>query len=414
MMKWLRGRWGHLLVIMAVVGPGLITAFADNDAAGVGTYSVAAATFGYSILIVTIPMTLLLAITQEIGSRIAVVAEKGLADLIRERYGIKAAIGMFALLFVVNMAVVIMDLSGIKSALALFGWPAQILLPAIVAGLFIIVVVTHYNTVERFFFILIGFYLVYAISAFLAKPDWALAGRSLFIPQGPIDGKFIFTAVAVIGTTITLWGQFFINSYVKDKRLSVEHLHYNRAEVYIGAILTDTFSFFIMVAVIATLFVHQIPVTDAAQASLSIRPFAGEFAGLLFGIGLLVAGILGCVVVSLTTAYAFSEFFGYSGSLDESFRKSRLFYTMLLIQLIAGTAIVLLPQISLFTITLIGNFINGSVLPVVFFFLYQFANNERIMGKYKNSRLQNIVLVASAVVITGATLFGLAGQFLGF
>ncbi len=413
MKNWLLARRSQLILILAIVGPGLIAAFADNDAAGVGTYSVSAATFGYSILIITIPMTVLLAVTQEIGSRIAIVAEKGLADLIRERYGVRVAIGMFALLFLVNMAVVVMDLSGIKSALALFGLPATILLPVIVAVLFGLVVVTRYNTAERFFFVLIGFYIVYAISAFLARPDWATAGRSLFIPQGPISPKFIFTAIAVIGTTITLWGQFFINSYVKDKRLSIDHLKYNRAEVYIGAILTDTFSFFMMVAVIATLYVHKIAVTDAAQAALAIRPFAGDFAGILFGIGLLVAGILGCVVVSLTTAYAFSEFFGYSGSLDETFQKSRLFYTTLLIQLGVGTAIVLLPQISLFSITLIGNFINGGVLPVVFYFLYQFANNERIMGNHRNTKFQNVILVASAVVITGATLFGLVGQLFG-
>ena len=341
-------------------------------------------------------------------------AEKGLADLIRERYGVRVAIGMFILLFLVNMTVIIMDISGIKSALALFGLPAPILLPAIVAALFAIIVVTRYSTVERFFFVLMAFYLTYAISAFLARPDWGTALRSLVVPQGPVTGKFIFTAIAVVGTTITLWGQFFINSYVKDKRLSVEHLRYNRVEVYIGAVLTDAFSFFMMVAVIAALFVHKIPITDAAQASLAIRPFAGEFAGLLFGVGLLVAGILGCVVVSLTTAYAFSEFFGYSGSLDETFQKSRLFYTTLLIQLAFGTIIVLLPQVSLFSITLIGNFINGGVLPVVLFFLYQFANNERIMGDHRNTRVQNLVLGAAAILITGATLFGLASQFLGF
>ncbi len=403
----------RIVFALAIVGPGLITAFADNDAAGVSTYSVSAATFGYAMLIVTIPMTILLAVTQEIGSRIAIVAEKGLADLIRERYGVRVAIAMFVLMFIVNMAVIVMNISGIKSALALFGLPSTILLPAIIAGLFIFVTVTSYNAVERFFFVLIGFYLTYAISAFLAKPDWTAAGSALFIPQGPMTAQFIYTAIAVIGTTVTLWGQFFINSYVKDKRLNVEHLRYNRAEVYIGAILTDSFSFFMMVAVIATLFVNNIPITDAAQAANAIKPFAGDFAGILFGIGLFIAGILGCIVVSLTTAYAFSEFFGYSGSLDENFRKSRLFYTTLLIQLVLGTAIVMLPQVSLFSITLIGNFINGGVLPIVFYFLYQFANNERIMGEYRNTKLQNIILAGSAIFITGATLFGLVGQLFG-
>ncbi len=413
MMDWIRHQKRRILLALTIIGPGLITAFADNDAAGVSTYSVSAATFGYSMLIITIPMTLLLAITQEIGSRIAIVTQKGLADLIRERYGVRVAIAVFCLMFLVNLAVVVMNISGIKSALALFGLPAVALMPLIVAGLYLFVVFTKYNTVERFFFVLIGFYITYAISAFLSKPDWGAAAQALFIPQGAITPKFIYTAIAVMGTTITLWGQFFINSYVKDKRLTVESLKYNRLEVYLGAILTDTFSFFMMVAVIGTLFVRNIPITDAASAAIAIRPFAGEFAGILFGVGLFIAGTLGCIIVSLATAYAFSEFFGYSGSLDENFRKSRLFYTMLLIQLALGTLIVMSPNVSLFSITLIGNFINGGVLPVVFYFLYQFANNERIMGEYRNSRMQNIILAGSILFISAATLFSLAGQMLG-
>lgn len=413
-MNWIKYIRRRLLFTLTIVGPGLIAAFADNDAAGVSTYSVSAATYGYPMLIVTIPMTILLAVTQEIGSRIAIVAEKGLADLIRERYGVRVAIAMFILMFIVNMAVIVMNISGIKSALALFGLPAEVLLPVIVAALFLFVTITHYNTIERFFLVLIGFYLTYAISAFLAKPNWATAGTALFVPQGPFSPTFVYTAIAVIGTTITLWGQFFIHSYVKDKRLTTEHLKYNRAEIYVGAILTNTFSFFMMVAVIATLFVNNIAITDAAQASRSIAPLAGNAAGMLFGVGLLIAGMLGCIVVSLTTAYAFSEFFGYSGSLDESFHKSRLFYTTLLIQLALGTTIVMLPQVSLFSVTLIGNFINGGILPIVFYFLYQFANNERIMGEHRNTKIQNIILAGSALCITGATVFSLVGQFLKF
>ncbi len=414
MIEWIRNQKRRLFYLLAIIGPGLITAFADNDAAGVSTYSVAAASFGYSILIIVIPMTILLGVTQEIGSRIAIVAQKGLADLIRERYGVRVALAIFGLIFLVNLAVVVMDISGIKSALVLFGLPATALLPVIIAGLFFFVVSTKYNTIERFFFILIFFYLAYAVSAFLAKPDWNAATIALFIPQGTVTPKFIYTAIAVIGTTITLWGQFFINSYAKDKRLTIEHLKYNRLEIYLGAILTDIFSFFMMVSVIAALYVHNIPITDAAQASIAIRPFAGEFAGILFGVGLFIAGTLGCIIVSLSTAYAFSEFFGYSGSLDENFRKSRLFYTMLLIQLAIGTLIVMSPNVSLFSITLIGNFINGGVLPIVFYFLYQFANNERIMGEHKNTKVQNIILASSAIFISAATLFGLLGQVLGW
>ncbi len=268
------------------MGPGLITAFADNDASGVSVYSVAAAQFGYLILIITIPMTLLLAVTQEIGARLAIVAEKGLADLIRERYGVRTAIWMFVFLFIVNMVVVIMDVSGIKSALTLFGLNPYVFVPIIVGFLALFVVAMNYKTTERFFLVLIGFYIMYIISAVLAKPDWGTAFKSLIIPHGTVTPQFLYTAIAVLGTTVTAWGQFFINSYVKDKHVTVDNIKYNRWEIYLGAFLTDAFSFFMMVAVIATLYVNRVPITDAAQAAMAIRPFAGDLAGILFGLGL--------------------------------------------------------------------------------------------------------------------------------
>jgi len=411
MFQYLKYKWKRLLVILAIMGPGLITAFADNDAAGVSIYSQSAATFGYRMLIITIPMTILLALTQEIGARIGIVANKGLADLIREQYGVRMSIAMFILLFIVNFTVVVLDIAGIKSALSLFGL-SPLLLPVIIGLLYLFVVTVKYKTTERFFLITIGVYIVYMISAFLAKPDWGLAIQSMIIPTGPFSPKFIYTAIAVVGTTITAWGQFFINSTVKDKRLTVEHLKYNRWEVYFGAFLTDLFSFFMMIAVIATLFVHGIQITGAAEASIAIRPFAGNLAGLLFGIGLFVAGLFGCIIVPLSTSYAFSEFFGYPGSLNEDFRKSRLFYTILLIQLVLGTLIVLFPAVTLFSITVIGNFVNGAVLPIIFYFLYQFVNNERIMGTYRNTKLQNWLLVGGGVFITIASLLSIVGQLM--
>lgn len=408
-------RWKHrLLIALAIMGPGLITAVADNDAAGVSTYSMAAATFGYQAFIILIPMTILLAVTQEIGARIAIVAEKGLADLIRERYGVRVAIAMYTMLFFVNLVVVVMNVAGLKAALSLFGLNPYIFLPAIIVGLFLFVVLSSYGIIERFFIVLIAFYTTYIASAFLAKPDWALATQSLIIPTGTITARFLYTAIAVVGTTITAWGQFFINSYVKDKHLTVDQLKYNRAEIYIGAVVTDTLTFFIMVAVAATIFTNNIQITDAAHAALAIKPLVGDFAGILFGLGLLFAGTLGCIIVAMTTAYAFSEFFGYSGSLDETFRKSRLFYTTLLIQLVIGTAVALLPNVSLFTITLAANFVNGAILPIIFYFLYQFANNEAIMGVHTNGKFQNWLLVGSAVIIIVATFLGIVGQVMGW
>jgi len=412
--KYIKSSWKRVMMVALIIGPGLVAAFADNDAAGVSTYTVSAAKYGYAMLIITLPMTVLLGITQEIGARIAVVAEKGLGDLIRERYGIRTSVIIFFLLFIVNMIVVVMDISGVKAALTLFGLNSYVFLPLILGSLFLLLILTPYRTIERFFLFIIGFYLMFIISAILAKPDWNKAVGSLFIPRGTLSPDFLYTAIAVVGTTITAWGQFFINSYVKDKRITIEQLKYNRWEVYIGATLTNFFSFSMMVAVIATLYVNRIAIYDAAGASLAIRPFAGDLAGALFGIGLLASGILGCVIVPLTTAYAFSEFFGYSGSLDEDFQQSKLMYMMFLIQLVIGLGIVLLPQVSLFNITVVGNFVNGAILPVIFFFLYRFTNNEHIMGKHTNGPVQNFLLVGAGVFITVASIVGLIGQLAGW
>lgn len=400
----------RILIALVIMGPGLITAFADNDASGVATYSVSAALFGYQMLFVLIPVTVVLAVTQEIGARIAVVTGQGLADLIRERYGIRLTVALFTLLFTVNMAVIIQDVSGMKAALELFHLAPGLWLPIIIGCIFFFVVAANYKIIQRFFLLLIVFYITYIASAVLAKPDWGLALRSLVIPSARMDPAYIFTAVAVLGTTVTAWGQFFVHSYIKDKHITVEHLKYSRAEVYIGAILTDVFSFFMMVAVAATLFVNNIRIADAAGAALAIKPFAGQFAGALFGVGLLIAGMLGVIIVPLSTAYVFSEFFGVSGSLDEHFKKSKNFYVLFFIQIVLATLIVLLPNVNLFTITLAANFVNGLILPVIFFFLYQVSNNRHIMGSHKNSFLQNILLVASAVIISIASIIGVLSQ----
>lgn len=406
--EFLLKNFRRITIFLVVIGPGIITAFADNDAAGVATYSVAASKFGYSILTILIPITIVLAVTQEIGARLAVVTGKGLGDLIRERFGIRISILIFLLAFIVNLVVIIQNISGVRSALTLFNLDYRIFLPIILALLFFFIVKSSYKMIERFFLLLIFFYGTYFFSAILAKPDWALASKSLFIPQGKINLDYLYTSIAVLGTTVTLWGQFFINSSVKDKKITTPKLKYEQIEVYIGAFLTDLFTFFMMVAVIATLFKNGIVINGAVEASLAIKPFAGALAGILFGYGLLIAGILGCVIVPLSTAYAFAEFFGYEGSLDTDFKKSRLFYSLFLFQIVVGLMIVLLPQISLFKITLFANFINGLILPILFYFLYRFANDSELLGQYTNNKLQNALLVGSGILIT---IGGITGAF---
>lgn len=403
-----------ILLIMAIVGPGMITAFADNDAGGVATYSVAASKFGYGILTTLIPITIVLAVSQEIGARIAVVTGKGLGDLIRERHGIKVAITIFFVVFIVNFGVILQDIGGLKSALQLFHLDYRIFTPLLLLLLFFFIVRSSFSKIERFFLFLILFYFTYLFSTVLAKPDWGLALKSIVIPPAKINFNYLFTSIAVLGTTVTIWGQFFINSYIKDKKLTPSTLKYEQWEVYIASFLSDVSTWFIMLAVIATLYKNGIVIQGAAEAALAIKPFAGELAGILFGIGLLVAGLIGCAIVPLSTAYAFSEFFGYAGSLGDNFKKSRLFYIFFVVQIILGLLVVMQPSFSLFKFTLYADFVNGISLPIIFIFLYKFANNKELLGEYTNNRLQNILLGGSGIIITIAALVGLAGELLHF
>lgn len=408
----IKRNYRRFLFFLIVLGPGLITGFADNDAGGVATYSVAAAKFGYGILTTLIPITIVLAVSQEIGARLAVITGKGMGDLIRERYGIRISILIFLVAFIVNFGVILQDVSGLKGALQLFHLDYRIFLPLLLLLLFIFLIRSSFSKIERFFLFLILFYLTYLFSAIMAKPDWHLALTSIFIPPRHISFNYLYTSIAVLGTTVTIWGQFFINSYIKDKKLTPSTLKYEQFEVYIASILSDISTWFIMLAVIATLYVNRIPIEGAAEAALAIKPFAGALAGMMFGIGLLIAGFIGCAIVPLATAYAFSEFFGYSGSLEHGFKKSRLFYTFFIIQIILGTIVVMQPKFSLFKITLYADFLNGISLPIIFFFLYKFANDKELLGNYRNTKWQNILLAGSGIIISIAALVGLAGELL--
>lgn len=410
-MKRLNKLFKWLIVYLAVMGPGLVTAFADNDAGGVATYSVAAAKFGYQILIILIPITLVLAITQEIGARLAIVSGRGLADMIRERYGVSVSLLIFLLVFGVNFGVILQDMSGLKDALVLFGYDYRIYLPLVVAILFFFLVKSSYQNTERLFFIVMIFYLTYFASAVMAKPDWHMVFKSIVVPQGKMSFDFLYTSIAVLGTTVTAWGQFVIASSIRDKKLTPGDLKYEQLDVTVASMLSNIFTLFMMVAVAATIFANHIKIEGAADAAIAIRPFAGNLSGIFFGIGLLAAGFLGCAIVPISTAYAFSELFGYEGSLDLGFRKSKVFYGFFLFQLLLALVVVMQPKFNLFSITLYADFFNGIMLPVIFFFLYKFANNAEIMGKYKNSRLQNLFLIGTGVIITVGGFIGAFGKF---
>lgn len=403
-----------IMIFFMVFGPATITAMADNDAAGVATYSLAGAKFGYSILFVLLLVTILLAITQEMGVRIAMTTGKGLGDIIREQSGIKISIFVFTGLMIANMGTIVANFAAIKTTASLFSIPPISLVIFIVIISFFFIAKGNYRTNQNIFLLSALFYITYIISAIKAKPDWGLALSSIIVPTNiTITKEFVFASIAVLGTTITPWGQFFVSSYVIDKKLTMDKLKYEQFETFFGAFLTNFFSFFMIVATAATLFIHSIPLISGEQAALAIKPFAGNLASTLFGLGILNAGFMGIVIVSLSTAYAFSEFFGVEGSLDSPFERGKSFYTIFIVQLIIAALIIALPSVTLFKIVFYTQSLNGIILPVMFYFLLKIANNKALMGEHVNKRWYNYFVITAAILIIIATLFTLLSTIFG-
>jgi Mn2+/Fe2+ NRAMP family transporter len=407
----------RLLIFFSVFGPATITAMADNDATGVATYSISGAKLGYPILFLLPVITLLLGITQEMGIRLALVTRKGLADLIRERFGIKVSILIFTALFIANIGTITVNLTAVKTMSQIISIPQLPALFLVLVLTSIFVIKGNYKSTQNIMLISCLFYLTYLVSAFKAKPDWSLAVSNLIYPHGikftaTYWRDYLFIGMGVLGTTITPWGQFFISSFAFDKKIKPLRLKYSQLETYLGAFLTDFFSFFMIVATAATLFVHQIPLLSGEQAALAIKPFAGNLAGFLFAVGILNAGIMGMVIIALSTTYAFSEFFGLSGSLDESFTKSRLFYLIFIAQLLLAFFLSLIPGVSLFKLAVTTQFINAIILPLILVYLIKLTSSREVMGQYTNNKFQHNFATIASVVIVFASIIAIAVNFL--
>jgi Mn2+/Fe2+ NRAMP family transporter len=406
---FLSGFGTKLLLFLSVFGPATITAMADNDASGVATYAVAGAQLGYPILFLLLIVTILLAVTQEMGIRLTVVTRNGLADLIRERFGVKASVFIFTALLIANLGILLVDATAVKVTAKIFHISAIPLVIVVIALAYLMVARGSYKRTQAFMLVACLFFLVYIFSALKAAPDWKLAVSNLLYPHGvQATGtylkNYLVIGMGVLGTTITSWGQFFISSFSQDKKIEKGKVAFSQVETYWGAFLTNFFSFFMIVATAATLFIHNIPLTSGEQASLAIQPFAGKLAGMLFGIGILNAGFMGLVVVSLSTAYAFAEFFGVPGSLDSSFKQSKTFYALFLLQLVLAGGVALFPQINLFQIIIATQVISAITLPPIFYYLIRLTSDRTLMGEYVNNAFQRYFSTAFTVVIVIASL----------
>mgnify|MGYP001168683950 CR=1 FL=1 len=386
---------------LAVLGPGIIAANAGNDASGIATYSTVGAGYGYTLLWIFIPVTLSLIVVQEMCVRMGVVTGQGLADLIREQFGVRlTALVMFALL-VANSGVIISEFVGIAQASELFGIPRYFTIPVTAGLIWWLVVKGTQKRVERVFLLMSLVFFGYILSAFLARPEWKTVGREFVSPSFSLEAGYLFMVIAIIGTTITPFMQVFVQSSVVEKRMDEEDLPLARADVVVGTLFACLIAAFIVISTAATLHQEGIRELDsAATAAEALAPVAGEYAKYLFGIGLFGAAMLAMGVLPLATAYSISEALGFEKGLSRSFREAPIFLGIFTALILVGATVALIPGIPQIKLLILTQCINGLLLPFLLVAIVSLASNEEIMGEYKNSLAFNIAAWTITVVVS--------------
>ena len=398
----------RLLIFFAILGPGFITANVDNDAGGILVYSQAGAQYGYALLWTLIPITLALIVVQEMCARMGVVTGKGLSDLIREEFGLRLTFAMMILLVIVNFGNVIAEFSGIAGSMQLFHVSKYISVPICAFIVWVLVVKGDYKSVEKVFLIASVFYIAYIIAGVLSRPDWHQAlSETVKLPPRHVwrDKAYVYMVVGVIGTTITPWMQFYLQSSIVEKGIAVRQYKNSRWDVIVGSIFTDIVAWFIVVACAATLFTHGIRnIVDASDAAGAMKPLAGDYAFILFAAGLFNASLFAASILPLSTAYTVCEGLGFESGLDKSFKEAKFFYWFYTLLLAAGAAIVLIPNFPLVRFTILSQVLNGVLLPIVLVFMLKLINKHELMGKYTNSTWFNVIAWLTAAIVTVLSL----------
>jgi NRAMP (natural resistance-associated macrophage protein)-like metal ion transporter len=391
----------RLLAVLAVLGPGLVSGFADNDAGGITTYSLVGSQFGYALLWVILASQVVLFFTQEVGARLGLATGKGLMGLIRERWGVRWVAFAALLMLTANLGSTVAEFAGIGSALGIFGVPPQV--SAAVAAVVVVAFIAlgSYGRVQ-YLFVAIGVAVsaAYVISAVMAEPDWSAAAEGLLHPQLSSSPAYWLAVVGTVGTTITPWGQAFIQSYVVDKGLREDDLPASRLDVFSGALLTNLIAGFIVVACAATLYANGITIAGAADAARALEPFAGPAAVVLFALGLLGASLLGLGVVPMTSAYSTCEAFGWETGVDWNWREAPAFYGLLAFFIGFAALFVMIPGLPLIQVMFLAQVLNALLLPFILVFVMLLARDRRIMGRLASGRLLGTIgWVATGVLI---------------
>jgi NRAMP (natural resistance-associated macrophage protein)-like metal ion transporter len=394
----------RLLPLLAILGPGFITANVDNDPGGILTYSQAGAKYGYALLWTLIPTTIALIVVQEMAARMGAVTGKGLSDLIREEFGLRMTFFTMAVLGLADFGNIAAEFAGLASGLGIFGVSKYISVPIGAAVVWLVIVRGSYKPVERVLILLSLIYFTYPVSAFLGHPDWKQALADTIVPQFSADPGYLIMIVGLIGTTITPWMQFYLQASIVEKGVSKRDYHLSRADVILGCIVTDVIAFFIVVACAATIF-RAAPreISDVGEAAKALAPFAGQFASLLFAVGLVNASLLSAAILPLATAYNICEGLGFESGVDRRFKEAPIFYSLYTLLIVCGAGVVLIPRLPLLKLILFSQVANGMLLPFVLIFMMLLINKRRVMGEYVNRWLGNAIAGATSVVMIALT-----------
>lgn len=405
--KWRKSRFAFLarpMAFLGFLGPGLIAANAGNDAGAVATWASVGALYGYQLLWVLVVVTVSLCVVQEMCARMGAAAGKGLADLIREHFGVRGAAFAMLTLLIANALVTISEFAGIAAAGELLGISKYVTVPLAAVGVWLLITRGSYDKVEKVFLVMSLAFFTYPIAAILAKPNWSAVAFHSIVPTGHLTATFFLLLVGTVGTTITPYMQLYIQSSVAEKGVDMEHYKAERNETYFGSIFAAVVVASIVIATAATVYAHSggagVQITDAKQAALALEPFLGTYAPLLFGIGLLGASLLAAAVLPLATAYAVCESFGFERGVSHSFREAPIFHGLFTGMLAFGALVALIPGLPLISVIIVSQVINGVLLPILLVFIIKLVNNHQIMGKYVNKPWQNAVAWGTASMLS--------------
>jgi Mn2+/Fe2+ NRAMP family transporter len=405
----------RLLALFAVLGPGLIAANAGNDAGGIATYASVGAKYGYDLLWVMVVITVSLIVVQEMAARMGVVTGKGLAELIREQYGVRWSAFSTVSVLIANLGICISEFVGIGAALGLAHVPKYVSVPVAALVVWLLLVRGSYKVAERVFVLMTIPFFAYPIAAILAHPNWRNVGHSIVAPHIQTNRSYLFLLIALAGTTITPFMQLYLQSAVVERGLGPEQLNAERAEVVSGSIFANLVAGFIIIATGATLYVHgDHVVNNAADAARALAPFAGRYAEVLFAIGLLGASLLAAAILPVTAAYVVSETFGFEKGIRHDPRDAPVFVGVITTLIIIGTIVALIPGLPVIGLLVAVQVVNGALLPITLCFVWRLASNLELMGRYANGRTFNLLAGGTVLATSALSILLLGVTFLGF